>query len=127
MELTTSQPTTIELQDATDFITALKAGKTAREAAEGVGKPLSDLLRQTIVKRRLEELQAYHMERGETRDKVVDSALMEILLMDPDAKNKTAAAKLLKDKDDAPLVNISISDELRGLSTKPLWPEEEGK
>ncbi len=117
------QPSAIEVQDAADFVAALKAGKTAQEAAESVGKPLPELLRQTIVRRRVEELAAYFVAKGEARDQLVDSAMLEILLTDPDARNRGMAAKLLKEQADGPLVNISISDEVRALKVDDLWKD----
>ncbi len=122
----------VSSQDAERFLAALKEGLTPEAAAASVGKPL-EFIKSTAAMR--EAVQAmvtnvghFYLKDPERRKQVAIAKLIEQLLTAPEAKDQIAAARALPKVDpeawpqqQAPLVNISISDDVRALDPGDLW------
>lgn len=112
----------LQVQAANKYMELVKAGVPEAVAIQESGVNPNELL----VRRRLAELAPFTQLNEEQREAIANAKLLEVLLQDGiDPRDAVAAARALKPNNNAPMVGITISDDL--LKLKPTVFEKEKK
>lgn len=128
-----SSPREIEVKDASQFLKALREGKSPDQAALDVGKPLLKLMRDPNVIGRLEKLKDYYFAKAQDRKALVIARMTEVLLNGED-RDSTAAARVLAQDPDLELqgntgvtVTVNLSEDVAQLQPGDPWSKEKEK
>lgn len=122
----------VEIKDASDFLKALRAGKTPQEAASDIGKPLAKMIRSERVIKGLEDLKDYYFKDAQIRKAIVLARNTQIVMEGAD-RDVPAASRILALDPELGLtgnqsvqVNIQlVSEDVMKLDVEDVWEEDD--
>lgn len=122
----------VEMQQAKALAELVESGVPIFKAAKQLGiskRELNSIMARDWL---ADEVSPFYIPDPENRRKALIAAMTREMALAAESKDRIAAARVLaKDPEvgmsgnQAPLVNINISDETRKMDTGPMWPDGE--